>query len=60
MLYMPEIHELVLQFRHTVPRKSTLGTFQIELVNSIVDHPIAESPIFQHLPFRVRFRYERQ
>jgi hypothetical protein len=60
VLYVPEIHELVFQFRHSVPGKSTLRTFQIELVNGVIDHLIAECPIFQHLRFRVGFRDERQ
>ena len=50
----------MLQLRNRVSSKSTLRTFQVKFVNRVVDHLIAERPIFQHLRFRVRFRNERQ
>src|SRR5215472_15894106 len=60
MLDMPKVHQLVLEFGHTVPRESTLGTFEIQLVDGAVDHPVTELPIRAHLCLCILLREERK
>src|SRR5262245_11850105 len=54
MLDVADINELVLQLGHLIPTEATLGAIEIQRIHRVVDHPIAELPIFEHLRLRIR------
>src|SRR5580704_9452395 len=54
MLDMADIDELVLQLGHAIPTEATFGAVEIQHVHGVVDHPIAELPVLEHLRLRVR------
>ena len=54
MLNMADIDELVLQLGHAVPTEATFGAVEIQRVHGVIDHPIAELPVLEHLRMRVR------
>src|SRR5215467_11077270 len=53
MLDVADIDELVLQLGHAIPTEATFGAVEIQRVHGVVDHPIAELPVFEHLRLRV-------
>src|SRR6516165_6580164 len=53
MLDVADIDELVLQLGHVIPTEATLGAVEIQRVHGVIDHPIAELPVFEHLRLRV-------
>ncbi len=57
MLDMADIDELVLQLGHAIPTEATFGSVEIQRVHGVIDHPIAEPPVFEH--FRLRIRLTR-
>src|SRR5689334_2080166 len=54
MLDVANIDELVLQLGHAIPTEATLGAVEIQRVNGVINHPIAEIPVLEHLRLRVR------
>src|SRR5262249_39880792 len=54
MLDVADINELVLQLGHLIPTEATLGAIEIQRIHRVVDHPIAELPIFEHVRLRIR------
>src|SRR5271154_4206562 len=54
MLDMADIDELVLQLGHAIPTEATFGAVEIQRVHGVIDHPIAELPVLEHLRLRVR------
>ena len=54
MLDMADIDELVLQLGHAIPTEATFGAVEIQRVDGVIDHPIAELPVIEHLRLRVR------
>ena len=55
MLDVADIDELVLQLGHLIPTEATLGAVEIQHLNGVINHPIAELPVLEHLRLRVRF-----
>ena len=54
MLDMADINELVLQLGHAIPTEPTFGAVEIQRVHGVIDHPIAELPVLEHLRLRLR------
>ena len=54
MLDVADIDELVLQFGHAIPTEATIGAVEIQRVYGVIDHAIAEFPVLEHFPLRVR------
>src|ERR1700741_437010 len=54
MLDVADIDELVLQLGHAIPTEATLGAVEIQGVHGVINHPIAELPVCEHLRLRVR------
>src|SRR5579862_4524764 len=55
VLDVTDIDELMLQLGHAVPTEAALGTVEIQRVHGVIDHPIAELAVLEHLRLRVRF-----
>lgn len=53
MLNVADGHDLMLCFRHSVPREPTLAIEDVERVHAF-NHLLADAPIFQHLRLGVR------
>ena len=43
----------MLQLRHAVPTETALRAIEIERVHRIIDDPIAEGPVLEHLRLRI-------
>src|SRR5215469_7513621 len=54
MLDLADIFELVLQLGHVIPTEATLGALEIQRLHGVINHPIAELPVLEHLRLRVR------
>ena len=54
MLDVADIDELVLQLGHAIPTEATLGAVEIQRLHGVINHPIAELPVLEHLRLRVR------
>jgi len=54
MLDVADIDQLVLQLGHAIPTEATLGAVKIQRVHGVINHPIAELPVLEHLRLRVR------
>jgi hypothetical protein len=54
MLDVADIDELVFQLGHLIPTEATVRAFEIQRVHGVINHPIAEIPVLEHLRFRVR------
>src|SRR5271163_4513805 len=54
MLDVADIDELVLQLGHAIPTEATFGAVGIQRVHGVINHPIAELPVLEHLRLRVR------
>src|SRR5580698_6088467 len=54
MLDVTDIDELVLQFRHAIPMEAAIGAVEIQCVDGIVDHAVAEFAVLERLGLRVR------
>ena len=53
MLDVTEVHQLMLQLRHPVPTETAFRAVEIERVHCIIDYPIAEGPVLEHLRLRI-------
>src|SRR5215469_2467677 len=54
MLDVADIDELVLKLGHAIPTEATLGAVEIQRLHGVINHPIAELPVLEHLRLRVR------
>jgi len=53
MLNVANVHQLMLEFRHRIPRETAVRTLEIQRVDRAIDHRVADTPVFEHLRLRV-------
>src|SRR5215470_11925784 len=53
MLDVANVHQLMLELRHRIPRETAVRTLEIQRVDCAIDHRVADTPVFEHLRLRV-------
>src|SRR5215510_6122728 len=53
MLDVANVHQLMLELRHRIPRETAVQTLEIKRVDRAIDHRVADTPVFEHLRLRV-------